>query len=700
VIELGKTFKILSFSVVAVGFLTLIFTGALSVPVIVVTLLSLAVGWFYGDRLVRIARADTVAAVAILAIFALSVAGFFFLDRPFVATTTTFLVSVQAVRILFLTEIRHYLQSYLIALFSVLGAAVLTFSPIFLFFLILYLVLATAAMIVLTMVADTQKIQGGRGSVELRRSHLVGFVGGSVAFTLVSAAVIFLFFPRLSAGFLPSSISQPVRVPGFSNNVELGEVGDLKVTSEIIMRVVIDDDAAERLGPNVYWRGTAFDTFDGKYWEKSSTRKSAVKKVGDTFIVDDGPITRPIEQEYFLEANDGRVLFCAEHPMAVSGPFMNLFVDRYGTVEMSRPRADKVRYTVRSIPVTGDVASPVAGGGGLTLEEETAYLRLPDALDGRIVPLVRRIVGDETSPERKADLIRGWLLQNMSYDLNPKGMGTDPLAEFLFDQRRGYCEHFATAMAVMLRIAGVPSRVVTGFLGGDYNEMGSFFIVRSSDAHAWVEAYIDGAGWTIYEATPPAGLAVPSGRSSVRKFFDNLMMKWHIYVVNYEMEDQLKIVEGIRDARKRGGDRVSDVRSDVWRLLAGLKGRRWAVFVPVLIAAAAVLLFGAWYVVRGLVAGRRGSTAGSDRIVRIYLAAVRLLAKKGIDKGPAMTPREFSRKVARDLPAVSGDLDSLTEVYYEERFGGSKDASDADARARRHLDGIRETLRAGHDVTK
>jgi hypothetical protein len=166
------------------------------------------------------------------------------------------------------------------------------------------------------------------------------------------------------------------------------------------------------------------------------------------------------------------------------------------------------------------------------------------------------------------------------------------------------------------------------------------------------------------------------------------------------MEDQLKIVEGIRDVRRRGRNRISDVRVDIWRFIAAVKGRRWAVLLPVLIGVAVALSLVAWYVIRGIAAGRRVSKAGAERIVRIYLRAVRLLGKKGIRKEAAMTPREFSRKVARDLPAVSDDLDSLTEVYYEGRFGYAKGAAGRDEKARRHLDGIRESLRVGHDVTK
>jgi transglutaminase-like putative cysteine protease len=690
IVDLGRARKAITFLVVASGFVTLILTGTLSTVEIGVIVLSLPIAWFWGERIVAIPRADTVANVAIILIFLLALIGFFILGRSFVAMTTGFLIFVQAVRLLFLTEMRHYLQVYLISLFSVLAATVLTFSPVFLISFVVYLCLATAGMIVLTITGDVQRVRGTLGGVELSVSYLSWLTLGSVAFTVTMSVIIFVVFPRLSAGFLPSSIVQPVRVPGFSNNVELGEVGDLKISGETIMRVVVDEADAGKLGSNVYWRGTAFDTFDGKYWEKSVTKATTVRRTGTRFILDAAAKGRPIHQEYYLESTDSRVLFVLSRPTVVSGPFMNLAVDRYGTVEMAASVNDKIHYAVDSIP--GEAPGTGPTGGRLSEDELNAYLELPDDLDPRIPTLVSEIVGDERAPLAKAALIRDWLVANMSYDLNPKGMGADPLAAFLFDEKKGYCEHFATAMAVMLRVTGVPTRMVTGFLGGGYNEIGSFYIVRASDAHAWVEVYSDPAGWTTFEATPPAGLSAAAGGSVIRELMENLVMKWNVYVVNYEMGDQIRMIEGVKKVRERGRKDFSSAGGTLARFLAQVREKRGALFIPGTAAAALVCVALIGYIVRVLVTGRTARRLKGGEIGRIYRSAVRFLSKKGVEKRDSMTPREFAGKARQAYPDIGPDIEALTGIYYRHRFGRGGAPAEGVGRARGLLERIKRAL--------
>jgi protein-glutamine gamma-glutamyltransferase len=692
IVDLRKATRVITFGVVSAGFLTLILTGNLSIAEIGVIVLSLPAAWFWGERIVKIPRADTVATAVIILIFFLAIIGFFVFDRSFVAMTTGFLITVQAVRLLFLTEMRHYLQVYLISLFSVLAATVLTFSPIFIVMFIVYLCLATAGMIVLTMAGDIERVRGAVGGIELSGSHLIGLTAGSVAFTVGMSIIIFIFFPRLSAGFLPSSIVQPMRVPGFSNNVELGEVGDLKITGETIMRVAVDKKDADMLGPNVYWRGTAFDIFDGKYWEKSAAKGETVKRIGGRFILDPDAAGATVHQEYYLESTDSRVLFVLSRPAAITGPFQNLSVDRYGTVEMASSMNDKMHYTVDSILKASSGIGSGAPTDAITERELAVYRQLPDNLDPRVVTLVSGIVGDEQSPLIKAVLIRDWLLSHMSYDLNPKGMGKDPLSVFLFDEKRGYCEHFATAMVVMLRVTGVPSRIVTGFLGGSFNDIGSFYLVRASDAHAWVEVYTDATGWLSFEPTPPAGLSNSAGGSMVKKLFDNLVMMWNVYVVNYEMRDQIRIIEGARDIRERGRKDISGTGGDIRRFLADIRKRKGSLFIPAVVVASLACVLVIAYIVRVLILGRISPDAKGGEVGRIYRRAVRLLSKRGVERRDATTPREFSKSAGAVYPSIGQDIEELTELYYRRRFGRSSSHDEGLESARRLLARIKRAL--------
>jgi len=668
---LRRTFRILTFAVCTSGFAAMMLTGELGFLEHAAVFSSLIVGWFWGGRLSKIPRAAGVATAFIIAILFLSVIGLFFFNRSFVATTIGFLVYVQAVRILFLSEMRHHLQVYLISLASVLAATILTFSPLFLFSFLVYLFLATGAMITYNFIQNIEsnnrlRERGESFPVDLKKSSLFTITAAVTSFILIASAVLFLFFPRISAGFLPSELVEPVRVSGLSKNVELGEVGSLKVSSAVVMRVVVDRAEMERAGvKDVYLRGTAFDLFDGRYWEKSNYRQQVLRRIGMSFFRDGEVSGTTVDQEFFLEPTDGRVLFSITEPVSFEGPFFNLLEDRYGTVETRRFFNDKLRYRVRSAIDPDRVKETY-----LTPGETKAYLQLPSGIDRRIRPLVDDITDGVEGDEMKAERIKDHLIGNLSYDMDPGDVGEDPLADFLFVNRKGYCEHFATAMVVMLRSAGIRSRLVTGFLAGDYNEYGSFYTVRASDAHAWVEAYFDGTGWVTLDPTPPAGLVLLKEVSAVGRFIENLKMKWNIYIVNYEMIDQMEMIRDVRDVSIKGRDSVSDLRERSGGWISRLKEEGRAFFIPVIGVTVILIISIIVYVVVSFMSSKNSiSKKGGEGAVRAYFKALDLLSKRGVSRGKSMTPEEFSDQVRGRLPRLGEDFSNLNRAYQAERFG-------------------------------
>ncbi len=695
--NLRREFKIVSFAVVAAGFLSLILTGELGFLEISAIISSLVIGWFWGDGISKMPKAAGAATAGILLIFVVSVFGLIFFKRGFVTTTISFLIYVQAVRIIFLTETRHYLQAYLIALFSVLAATVLTFSPLFLVSFVVYLVLATAAMIIYTFIKDVETYTGkSRSGPVIKRPALYSMTLISSFLILIASGFVFLLFPRISAGFFPSAIFEPVRVSGFSNNVELGEVGNLKISTSIIMRVVIEGSDIEDLGGvSLYFRGTSFDTFDGRYWEKSDLNMRAIKRLYNRFYLDDSASTNEISQQFFLEPTDSRVLFALSPPKVFEGPFINLYSDRYGTVEVRRPFSDKIKYTVVSDLIPAGEGS-VSRDTVLSAKERRSYLQLPKDLDPRIRVLAQAITDGNSPPRDQAEDIRDYLLANMSYDLNPDSMGDEPLTDFLFGERAGYCEHFATAMVVLLRIRGIPARLVTGFLSGQYNEMGSFYTVRASDAHAWVEAYFDDSGWVVFDPTPPAGRPVALSLSAAREFFENMVMKWNIYVVNYEMSDQIKMIEGAIEAGKEGQRGLLEARGDLRDFLSGPKGGKKIFLIPLGIILTAAFLVGVFYLVLFFTSfgfkRRGGDVRGA---VREYFRALRYLSRRGLKKDIRITPREFASEVRRKRPSLSSDMDILTDAYYAQRYGGAEPFGPKYSEAAASFNRIKEKLKKG-----
>jgi|GEM_PF-1672523 len=682
---LSRQFKRASYGVIAAGFVTLLLTGRLGVIQIGIVTISFIISWRYGSRLADLPYATRTANVSIVAILVILLIKFVALDTPFVTTTVDFFIFVQTIRILFLAQLRHYLQSYLISLFSVLAATVLTFSPVFLAMFIAYLFLATYAMILFTMVSE---IEGKKGvvsdDIRMDGRPLILLTTLTTLFVIVSGSLVFLMFPRLSFGFLPSSIMEPVGVTGFSNNVALGEVGKLKISEAVIMRVVVDDEERMRMGEGPhYFRGTAFDHFDGTYWERTDNSKTMIENRFDRFIVRNDISGDDISIEYFLEPTDSRVLFTWGAPVVVEGPFLNMYHDSYETIELSRAFSDKIRYTLYTIPpddvISNDLNIDPFGITGM-IEE---YLQVPVDLDPRVPILAANITQGMTDEMEKVEAIRDYLIEDISYDLDPGVVGDDPLADFLFKEQRGYCEHFATAMTIMLRTQRIPARLTTGFLSGEFNEYGSFFIVRASDAHAWVEVYLEGEGWVVFDPTPPAGLTTFSRRPGFRAFIDTLIMRWNIYVVNYEMQDQLEVIEGTIEATERGRSTLFSLKGEIDDIIARIKSYRTGEFsftiagmFAIVIIAVVVLI---WLLVRFVFLKKRRKRSG---IAGEYDRLVQFIEGRGVKRPVWFSHREFAAEIVRRWPEVADDVCDVTDIYSAVRFGEQPETDEDVARVR------------------
>jgi hypothetical protein len=254
----------------------------------------------------------------------------------------------------------------------------------------------------------------------------------------------------------------------------------------------------------------------------------------------------------------------------------------------------------------------------------------------------------------------------------------DPLANFLFERRKGHCEYFASAMAVMLRSIGIPSRVVTGFASGVYNPLTGWQVVRASDAHSWVEAWIAGRGWRTFDPTPPDPSAIQSPlMSRAALFFDAAEQFWQDWILSYDLDRQIALAARVQQSGR--GAKLHWMEGAIgW--FAGA-ARSSAGYAP---AAAAMMFFAIVAVIFGPGASRwlkgairvrrlkRGEGEASDATL-LYQRMLALLERRGIQKPPWLTPHEF----ARVLPAteLSPLVDDLTCAYIEFRFGGKRDAA-------------------------
>jgi protein-glutamine gamma-glutamyltransferase len=293
--------------------------------------------------------------------------------------------------------------------------------------------------------------------------------------------------------------------------------------------------------------------------------------------------------------------------------------------------------------------------------------------------LAQQMTAGAQTPAQKARAIEGHLRQDYGYTLELLSKPVDdPLAYFLFVRKKGHCEYFASSMAVMLRTLGIPSRVVTGFQSGVYNPMTGWQVIRASDAHSWVEAWIEGRGWTTFDPTPfdPSGGA-PGLMSRLALLSDAASQVWNDWVMSYDLDHQIALATRMHAAAQRFSF------PDFEEFIAGLKyaGHAGWRYLPAAGGGLAMivlwLLFGPalrkWRRQRAYARKvERGASEPSDATI-LYQQMLELLAKRGIRKPPWFTPLEFARGVR--APQMAPLVEEATAAYNELRYGGRNDAA-------------------------
>jgi transglutaminase-like putative cysteine protease len=582
----------------------------------------------------------------------------------------------------------------------------------------------------------------------------------------VGSSLVFALFPRVGFGLFMRQKRPGVQVAGLSDKVELGQHGRIKDDPRIVMRVEPVAGVRPAL-ETIHFRAVAFDTYlNGRWWRAPAARGYMVKQfyhgraypdgpVGDfdRYLVDvDGrlaqaatprpgsaapdpsPSARPLPQqaqqevrralrralvqEVYLEPIESNALIGASRPLAFE---LNAPSTELPTPDPLRPtpgpngevhlrRSSGIKYRVYSdVTELNDsrARALTMAQDGAVPPELARYLELPPTLPSRIIELSKRVAGEDKGAYNKARAIERFLRGSYRYTLD---LGRDtryePLEDFLFVQRRGHCEYFASAMAVMLRAVGVPTREVNGFLGGEWNAFGGYLAVREGDAHAWVEAWLGNElGWNMFDPTPPSGQRsrVDLGLlGDVRRILDMAELLWFKYVVEYDLNKQAEAVDRVRTWTKQWNQSgSSDDAGDRW----GGLGRVAKLVLPLAgLAIAAALL--PWR------RGPRGATLrrlGLGRLLRrgpaeeLYHATVARYARHGHPRAAATTPWQHAQQLVRlEVPGALAFV-RLCGLYYQARFGGAEPDAAEVAAVASELASLEAALRArapgGHPTT-
>ncbi len=576
-----------------------------------------------------------------------------------------------------------FLALYLMSLGFLLIASTYTLSVSYLVFLVLFVFLAVLSFVLF-------ESRGAYRENPKADFSLTSFLQISLIITLLTtilAVPIFLAVPRTALGWWGNSDS---RMVGFSDSVRLGELGQILQNPEIVMRVTVDRPLG-RLPTGLKWRGVALNYFDGRSWV--NTLQPATEHVPDrrgTILVNSQRRQGEdlLRQKFDVEPFTN-VIFGAPSVIQLAGlsrRVTRVMVDGNQAITV-RPRPlEPTRYYIYSdLRDRADRVGAIDPNGSIPQPVREAFLGLPD-LDPRIADLTHRIVSPDSTALAKAQRLEAFFRgPRFRYSLrDPSGSSPDPVSDFLFRSREGHCEYFATSMAVMLRVLGIPSRIVNGFRRGEYNRWGGYLIVRESDAHSWVEAYFPGGGWLEFDPTP-AGPVVQSGLlfQLVDQFLDSLNVFW-AEVVTFDRIKQLgfflRVRTGLVSAWRELLDGVDRVVGFDWQTMGGGQVSRRSILRGVALLSS------------GLIGGlllwrerRRLRLLWRRRFVRrspevacgYYDELLVILDRKGFKKSRFETPLEFSRRVAgrleTDLPVA------ITETYYRARFGAEEpDEADLD----------------------
>jgi hypothetical protein len=679
-----RFFQFSLLGLVATGYLAVTASGFLDAPTIALTAAGLLLRASLILGLVRpnlSGRLPTIVTIAYGAFFA---ADYFWLSGNFPVATVHLLFFLAVMKILTARSNRDYLYTAVIAFLEMLAAAILSIDLNFFLFLALYLLFAVAAL------TSSEIRRSAEGSTVTARSGSksfcprLGLLSALVALGILGlTAALFFLLPRTAEAAFSRLIAHRVFLPGFSNQVNLGDIGKIKTSSRPVMHIRIWSALA--VGP-MKWRGAALSDFDGRRWTNPSRQPETIPVENEHVVLAPAglrPPGRRVNYHVDLEGMENDTLFFAGTPESLDLRARVLYRSETASFRLGHAVPRGFRYDVYSLlDDPPEVAPARFPPPVLPLATRELYLQLP-TLDSRIGELARRFAANATGDLARARAVERHLRSGYRYTLQlPDREVADPLAHFLFVRRQGHCEYFASSMAVMLRSLGIPARLATGFQSGVYNPVSGLWLVRASDAHSWVEAWIPGYGWTTFDPTPAdENAGGPALFSRLALYLDAAGTFWREWVMTYGLERQGTLAYRMETGARRVGigwfDAAASVRSG-WERYGSGWARRFGWQALAWAAGLVALGFATGPAVRRMRMRqrvervRRGQASVADATL-LYQRMLHILKRRGYQKPPWFTPAEFAASLPRT--PLGDSVGEFTGPYNALRFGGHAEAA-------------------------
>ena len=689
-----RYFNLALYLLVISGFGALASTGGLDLPALLLVGLALALRGYQLLTGRQFSFSERWTTFLTLLYVGVGIVDYSFLSRSFLKATVHLALFLVVVRLFSLQRTRDHYMLAVLSFGMVLAAAVLTVGGVFLFSFAAFLLIAVVTFVLMEMrhsVAAEQVAQDPHAASPARTMAyaLMAIAPALMLMILAGSFLIFFLLPRISSRYMTAYSPTSDVSTGFTDHVELGRIGQIQQSSAVVMHIEIQNDLQGAY--DLKWRGVALSDFvDGRVWTNSYHQTLLRPGVDGSYRL--APRVDPrgaaaiagrtIHYRVLMEPMGTNVFFLAEKPRSLRGNFRQVTADPGGAVynlDLDHPIS---RYEAES-------ELPVVDSEELRLAANTAsvdlskYLYLP-SLDSRISSLAEEITARAPSNYDKAAALEQYLSTHFGYTLQlPRTLPRDPLANFLFERKTGHCEYFASSMAVMLRSLRIPSRIVTGFRGGEFNDLTGQYLVRASDAHSWVEAYFPGSGWVSFDPTPAGGVPARTGWSRLRLYADAAASFWREWIINYDINHQRALGKDAATNTRRFFDEALLWIQQKHHALLGWARRAHRQFTkfPARWLGGILGLVGILIVLLNL---RRMASALRNRGLRThperapreaaalwYDQMVRRMAGLGWRKSPSQTPLDFVAAIQE--ATLQKKVARFTRAYESARFGKSVD---------------------------
>lgn len=513
--------------------------------------------------------------------------------------------------------------------------------------------------IALTMIGTTVVATAALASLadaQARPVSLLRLAGTMLAQALPFMLILFVLFPRISGPLWGLPADAQSSLTGLSDSMSPGAINNLIQSDAIAFRVKFDGPAPQQR--ELYWRGPVLSRLDGRTWQPGH------KSFGMRVFYQPDSDKQPQRYTVTLEPHNKPWLFALEFPSALPP-------DAIATSDFQllarKPVRERMRYEIASQPEVSFFLE--------SFSRHADNLALPDKLNPRTLKLGARWAAEGSTDRQRLQLALDFMRsQQLIYTLQPPLMSEHVADEFLFDYKRGFCEHFSSAFVVLMRAAGVPARIVTGYQGGERNPVDNTWVIRQSDAHAWAEVWLEHHGWLRVDPTAASAptrieqnlaAAVPEGEPlpflaragldwlrDIRYRWWAANNLWNQWILGYNAQQQREFLEKL-------GMQAPD-----WRKMSIMLG---------------VLCGGALLALAGWMLWRRPVL---DPAQRQWQRATRRLARRGLARHSWEGPQDYAQRVAATLPGQADQIAAIARLYARLRYGGAPSTMIAELRRR------------------